>query len=165
MKKFYKEHRIFTILMAILLVCVIVIATVLFEMFYVGNGNNKYGNRLSDIKGNEIENERLSEYTKKLEEDASVLDAEVERTGKIIYIDTKLNADVPLDAAKNVAATSLEFFTDEEKSVYDLHFTLKEDKSETSEGFIIAGAKNAPSANLSWNNNRPVTTATEEATE
>ena len=33
MKKFYKEHRIFTILMAILLVCVIVIATVLFEMF------------------------------------------------------------------------------------------------------------------------------------
>ena len=42
-KQFYKEHRVFTILMAVVIVCVVLIVTILIQCFYVGNGADKYG--------------------------------------------------------------------------------------------------------------------------
>ena len=53
-KRFYQEHRVFTILMAIVIVCLIIIATVLVQCFYVGNGSDNYGNRLDGIEKVEI---------------------------------------------------------------------------------------------------------------
>jgi len=40
-KQFYKEHRVFTILMAVVIVCAVLMATVLIQCFYIGNGTDR----------------------------------------------------------------------------------------------------------------------------
>jgi len=46
-KKFYNEHRVFSILMAIAIVCLILMATVLIKCFYSGSDKGKYGDNVS----------------------------------------------------------------------------------------------------------------------
>ena len=64
-KKFYKEHRIFSILMAVVIVCVILLCTLLIQCFYTGN-KDKYGDRLDDISKYEIKEEKLTEIESKI---------------------------------------------------------------------------------------------------
>ena len=61
-KRFYQEHRIFTILMAVVLVCMVLIITVLIQCFYVGNGSDKYGNRLEGIEKYKISESRQKDF-------------------------------------------------------------------------------------------------------
>ncbi len=153
-KRFYKEHRIFTILMSIVIVCLILIITILVQCFYVGNGSNKYGDRLDGIEKVEISTSRQSDYEANLTNNQKVKKAELVITGKIVYITIQLQEKVDLVEAESIAQKSLEAFSDEEKSFYDFMFTLKENSSSNTEGFIISGAKNKNSAKIVWNNNR-----------
>ncbi len=155
-KKFYKEHRVFTILMAIVLVCMIVIITVLIQCFYVGNGTDKYGNRLEGIENYEITESRQSDYEANLENDAKVKKADLMITGKIIYITIDFETNCSLIEAESIAAKSLENFNEEEQSFYDFNITLKKDSDDKNESFIISGAKNKNGTGLVWNNNREV---------
>ena len=157
-KKFYNEHRVFTILMSIVIVCMIVIATVLFQCFYVGNSKDKYGNRLEGIENVRISDDRLSEFESKLITEKIVKGASIKVTGKIIYIDMSFEENVDLVEAESIALKSLENFSEEEQAYYDFNFTLKQDKTATSDGFLISGAKNNNGNGLIWNNNRIVTT-------
>ena len=61
-KRFYKEHRVFTILMSIVIVCLILIITVLVQIFYFGNGNDKYGERLEGIDNVKISESKEDDY-------------------------------------------------------------------------------------------------------
>ena len=49
LKRIYTEHRVFAILMALVIVCFVLIGTVLIQCFYVGGSKDKYGNRLDGI--------------------------------------------------------------------------------------------------------------------
>ena len=61
--KFFKEHRIFTMLMAIVIVCFVLIMTVLINVFGgIGNDANKYGNRLEGIDQIEITEKKQSDF-------------------------------------------------------------------------------------------------------
>ena len=62
-KRFYREHRVFTILMAVVIVCVILLCTLLIQCFYTGN-KDKYGDRLDDISKYEIKEERFDAIEK-----------------------------------------------------------------------------------------------------
>lgn len=162
-KQFYKEHRVFTILMAVVIVCAIIIITVLIQCFYVGNGTDKYGNRLEGIENVEITESRQNDFEHNLANNEKVRAVDLTITGKIIYITIQFEENVDLVEAESIALKTLEEFSDEEQSFYDFNFTLKENSSEKSEGFIISGAKNKNGSGLVWNNNRQVTTSEADA--
>ena len=156
-KKFYKEHRIFMILMAIVIVCIVLIATVLIQCFYVGNGSNKYGNRLENSENYNITEERINDSESKLLTTEKVKKAEIKITGRIVYIDLLFVEGVGLVEAQSIALKTLEDFNENESKYYDFNFTLKQEATEQSDGFLISGAKNKNGNGLIWNNNREVT--------
>lgn len=164
-KRFYREHRVFTILMAIVIVCVIIIVTVLIQFFYVGNGSDKYGNRLEGIEKYEIDTARETDYEKTLMNNEKVKSADLIVTGKIIYITIQFETTANLVEAQSIAAKSLESFSEEEKSFYDFNITLKRNSSDKSDGFIISGARNKNGSGLIWNNNRQVEQTDSDSTQ
>lgn len=155
-KKFYKEHRVFTILMAIVIVCAILMITVLIQCFYVGNGKNKYGNRLEGIENYEITESRQGDFENNVANNDKVKSVDIRVTGKIIYITMQFEDKVDLIEAQSIAQKSLEEFSDEEQNFYDFNITLKQSITANSEGFFISGAKNVNGSGLIWNNNRKV---------
>lgn len=160
MKKFYNEHRVFTILMAIAIVCLILVATVLIKCFYSGGNKGKYGDRLEGIEAVEINNSKISDIETKIKADQIVKSAKITITGKIVYFELNFSSETSLVEAQSVALKSLDNFSDEEKAFYDFHFTLKQESTAESDGFLIEGAKNRNGSGLVWNNNNPVTTPT-----
>lgn len=154
-KRFYKEHRIFTILMAIVLVSVILIATVLFQLFG-GNGKDKYGDRLDGIENVPITEERQDDYRDKLVANGKIKTASIEITGRIIYIKIVFEPTIDIVEAEGIALKSLEEFSDDEKKFYDVQFTLQQESTDKVEGFLIEGSHNKNGNGLIWNNNRKV---------
>ena len=155
-KRFYKEHRIFTILMAVVLVCVVLIITVLVQCFYVGNGSDKYGNRLEGIEKYKITESRQKDFENNIANNDKVKSVDIKVTGKIIYITMQITEGVELVEAQSIAQKSLESFSEKEQSFYDFNITLKQNSTDKSDGFIISGAKNKNGSGLNWNNNRVV---------
>lgn len=154
--KFFKEHRIFTMLMAIVVVCIVLIITVLVNVFYMGNGSSKYGNRLEGIKEVEISKSKQSDFENNIANNDKVKKADIRIQGKIVYITLEIETGVKLEEAEGIALKSLDEFSDEEKAFYDFNITLKQEATNNSDGFIISGAKNKNGTGLVWNNNRVV---------
>ncbi len=154
-KKFYKEHRVFTILMAIVIVCAILMITVLIQCFYVGNGTDKYGNRLDGIENHEISESRQSDFENNIANNDKVASADIRLQGRIVYINLKFEQGVKIEEAESIALKSLEEFNEDEQKYYDFSFTLKQD-AVGSDGFLISGARNANGSGLVWNNNREI---------
>ena len=160
-KRFYQEHRIFTILMAVVLVCMVLIITVLVQCFYVGNGSDKYGNRLEGIEKYKITESRQKDFENNIANNDKVKSVDIKVTGKIIYITMQITEGVELVEAQSIAQKSLESFSEKEQSFYDFNITLKQDATDTSDGFIISGSKNKNGSGLVWNNNRQVASTTD----
>lgn len=156
-KVFYKEHRVFIILMAVGLVCMIVILAVLFAFFYGGDGKDKYGTRLENRKNYEIADDRIEDLESTYIMNDTVSGATATITGRIIYINIDFKEGTDLNMAKELAGSTLQDkFSTEEQGYYDFHFTLKESSTETTKGFIISGAKNKNGSGLVWNLNREI---------
>ena len=155
-KKFFKEHRIFTMLMAIVVVCLVLIITVLINVFYMGNGSNKYGNRLEGIENVQISDSRQSDFENNIANNEKVKKVDIRVQGKIVYITMQIEPGIKIEEAKSIALKTLDEFSDEEKSFYDFNFTLKQNSTENSDGFLISGARNKNGTGLIWNNNRIV---------
>jgi hypothetical protein len=155
-KKFFKEHRIFTMLMAIVVVCLVLIITVLVNVFYMGNGSNKYGNRLEGIENVQISDSRQSDFENNIANNEKVKKVDIRVQGKIVYITMQIEPGIKIEEAKSIALKTLDEFSDEEKSFYDFNFTLKQNSTENSDGFLISGARNKNGTGLIWNNNRIV---------
>lgn len=154
--KFIKEHRVFTILMAVVLVCMVLIITLLINLFYIGNGKDKYGNRLDDIV--EISGDKITEIESNLAAKPEVENAKILITGKIIYVKINFASTTDLETAKNIALLMLDDFSEEEKNCYDFDFDIESAPSEGVEGFHLGGARNKNgSGPISWTNNKIVT--------
>ena len=153
MKKFFKENRTLFILMVVAIVCIIVSIVLLFKYFYFGNGGSNYGDRLEGIENVRISDDKQREVASKIDENELVNHTDVNITGKRVDIRIVFNEKASLVDAQGVALKSLDNFSDEEKSFYDFEFTLKQDATEKTEGFLIMGAKNVNGSNLVWNNN------------
>ena len=164
-KKFYREHRVFTILMAIAIVCAIIIGTVVFQCFYVGNDTSKYGDRLEGIENFEITDDERQEIESKITEKDLIKSAKVIITGKIIYISINFETTVDLVQGESIALETINLFDEDIQSFYDFQFTLRNEGTENNAGFIISGARNINGSGLVWNNNNPVTTPTTEVEE
>ena len=76
--------------------------------------------------------------------------------GRVIYVTINFVGDTSLVEAQSKAAASLEQFSENLLSYYDIDFTLISEATENSEGFTIMGAKNVAGSGIVWNNNTPV---------
>ena len=153
MKKYLKENKTLAILFIIAIVCIVVSGVLLFQYFYFGNGGTKYGSRLEGIENVQINDESKNRIVSNLESVDKVEKATMSITGKRIDIKIVFKSDATLTEAQNVALLSLDNFSKEEKAFYDFEFTIKQEASETTEGFLLMGAKNVNGTNLVWVNN------------
>lgn len=156
MKKFFEENRTLFILIVVAIVCIIISVILLFKYFYFGNGGSNYGDRLEGIENVRISDEKQSEVSSKIDEDALVQSSTVGITGKRVDIRIVFEEKASLIDAQGIALKSLDNFSDEEKAFYDFHFTLKQEATEKTEGFLTMGAKNVNGSNLVWENHNSV---------
>lgn len=155
--KFLKEHRIFTMLMAIVIVCFVLIMTVLINVFGgFLDDSGSYGNRLEGRENVEITEKRQNDFENNIGNNEKIESVDLRVQGKIVYITITVKSGVMIEEAKGIALKSLDEFSDEEKEFYDFGFTLKQNATDSGEGYIIEGAKNKNGTKLIWNNNRVV---------
>jgi len=152
MKKYFKENKTLFILIVIAMVCIVVSILLLFKYFYFGNGGSNYGDRLEGIENVQISEDRTREVSSKIDENELVETTTVGVTGKRVDIRIVFREKATLVDAQGVALKSLDNFSDEEKAFYDFHFTLKQEATEKTEGFLTMGARNVNGSNLVWEN-------------
>lgn len=153
MKQFYKENRVFSILMIIVAICLILMMGVVLKYFIFGNSSTPYGDRLKDEKKYKISDDLKTDIKSTLESDDKIKKANVRVSVRTIYITMEFNTGVSLEEAQGKAVTALEKFSEDEMGYYDIEFILTEEKTADNEGFTIMGAKNVNGSNIVWNNN------------
>ncbi len=153
MKKI-KENKVLLVLAIILIVCFALILFVLFKYFYVGDNVSKYGDRLDGIEAHKIHKE-LEEEIKELYKDSKLNLKSIKSSGKIIYITFELSEVIKVEDAKNSVLKSLDKFSDDEKSYYDIQFIVTCDVEQSAETLLypIMGYKNSSSTEVIWTRN------------
>lgn len=147
LKKFYNEHRIFVILMAVVIVCFILILIFLLRYFYFGVGEAP--SRLcSDLKDE-------SKITSTIKADDLVTDSTLRVSDKsnVIFITIKFTSKATIAEAQSIAVKSLDNFTDEEKECYDIEYAILAPAGDKSESYTLMGSVNASGSNIIWTNN------------
>lgn len=155
LKEIWGKYKILIVLGLILIICFIAILFVTVSYFF-GSGESVYGDRLEDIEDYPIEDTFVSEYIANLESDEMINSATFDVKGRVIYVTINFVGDTSLVEAQSKAAVSLEQFSENLLSYYDIDFTLISEATENSEGFTIMGAKNVAGSGIVWNNNTPV---------
>lgn len=155
LKEIWGKNKVLIVLGIILIICFIAILIVTFSFFF-GGSESVYGDRLDGIENYSIEDSFIDEYIANLESDEMINSATFDTKGRIIYVTMDFVGDTSLVEAQSKAAASLEQFSEETLSYYDINFTLTSESTENSEGFTIMGARNVAGSGLVWNNNTPV---------
>lgn len=146
LKKFYKNNRIYCILMGISLFCLALIA-MLFVVYFVNQTkNDTYGNRLNGIESMEISDSEKDEIVNVIKESDKVDKATVNIKGKIIYVNVYL-LDGNRDLANSIAVKVLNTLNEEKKDFYDINFSFNKDDDEA---FPFMGYKKSDAAIISW---------------
>jgi len=165
LKKFYKENRVFVILMGISLICIAIIVAMMASYVINSSTKDKYGNRLNGMSDVVISDKKISEMENSILEMERVQDVLINIHGKIVNFNIDFQEDVKVDEAKNAAIKCLEFFEEDYLNYYDLQFLitsggLEDDKESTAESekeevnpFPMIGYRKAGAANKTWSNN------------
>ena len=154
MKKFYKENRVFVILMGIALVCIAIIVGLLTNYVVKSSTNDMYGNRLDGIKDVEITDSMVTEWQEKILAMAKVQDVVINIHGKIVNFNIDFNNEVTLEEVKNTSISCLDLLTEDYRNFYDLQFIVTQSKNEESDSmYPILGYMKAGRTTISWSNN------------
>ena len=145
-RKFYKENRIYCILMIISIACCIFMGTICVVYFVNQSHYSVYGDRLIELENYDIDGSvaKLEEFYKKQK---SVNETSIDVKGKIVYIvldvDNKLtNADV-----QSIATNSLKEIDPDVLGYVDLQFIVKRDSYPP-----YTGNKSSVNSVVSWSN-------------
>lgn len=161
--KIFKENKVFAFLITIVVICFIIMMFLLIRYFLVGGSTSYYGDRLDDLtKENRINDEDIKKIETSFKENEKIEKVTVNTKGKILYVTLLFKSDVQLDDAKGISIKCLDNLNDNQKKVYDVQMLIKSEKTDTSDGFVIMGSKNASAESISWNNNTPVEEKTSE---
>lgn len=160
LKNLWVENRVLLVLFIIVVICFFVIVGVCISYFF-GSSKSSYGDRLDGIKEVEISKEMKNNFVDAMEADELISDVTFKTQGKIVYITLTFKDEVTLVEAQSKALASLANFEEKYQNYYDFHYTLKGNKTDTSEGFLVMGAKNVNGTGLVWNNNTEIETDSE----
>lgn len=170
LKKFYKENRVFVILMGIALVCISIIIAMMASYVVNSSTRDKYGNRLDGISDVAISDKKVTEMENAVLEMERVQDVVVNIHGKIVNFNIDFQEDVKVDEVQNAAIKCVDFFDEDYLNYYDLQFLItsngldqnKNDESTSSsdddekdevDPFPMIGYRKAGAANITWSNN------------
>ncbi len=149
MKKFVKKHLSLVVAIAIFIL-VFIAFLILKSVFFPSEAKAIYGDRLKGIENVKISDETKKKVENKLSEQTSKVKVRV--AGKLIYIDMTVTGEVDVNAAKNLANSALEEFTEEEKGFYDIQVIIESDTNTTQ--FPIIGYKHHSKAAYTWTKDR-----------
>ena len=152
LKKLYKENRVFTILMAISLTCLLIIIVLVSFYLFSSTSKSKYGNRLDGINDVLIEENEQTELENKVSENAGVEEVKVNLHGKIIYFDIKVNNDIKPSDCKKQAEEIVTYFDDDYLNYYDIHFMFSKSNDEA-KNFPILGYRKVGAKKVSFSYN------------
>lgn len=164
LKKIWQENSILFVLLFILIACIIAISIVVVT-YFVGDSSSKYGDRLDGIEDYPFDEDTQNEIISQIEENEIVEDVTMRVSGKSIYITITFVPETTLVEGQSVALSSLDYFSEETLSFYDLEYMIEAEATEETEGFQLIGAKNVSgTGGIVWNNNTEFETG-EEVTE
>lgn len=146
LKKFYKNNRIYCILMLISIFCVLLIGGSVIVHFITQSKSDNYGTRLENVSKYPVET-NMNDAKAMLDETEGVTSANVRLQGRIIYVDVTVDPKTNNEKIHNIATTLLEKFSDEQKGFYDMQFMFKR------EGLApYAGSKSSSNTVITWAN-------------
>ncbi len=150
LKGFYKNNRIYCIMMGISIFCIALIGVAFLMYFINQTKTDAYGDRLNGIENVKISDKHKEEIISGIKENKMVDSVTINVKGKLIYINVYLNSGKREDG-QSIAIKSLDLLTEEEKEFYDINFTFsKEAKSEKDTGFVMMGYKKSDATIISW---------------
>lgn len=154
MKKFYKENRIFVILMGVALVCIAIIVAMMAGYVLKSTKGDKYGNRLDGINDVLIEDSKVTEMEEAILEKPKVKDVTINIHGKTVNFNLDFENEATLEEVKNVSIGCFEFFEENYLNYYDLQFLVtKSANEESNSNYPIIGYRKAGAATITWSNN------------
>lgn len=157
LKNLWVENRVLLVLFIIVVICCFVMLGVCVSYFF-GSSKSSYGDRLEGIETVQITDDIKNNFLDTMKKDELVSDVSFKAVGKVVYITLSFKENVSLVEAQSKALASLMNFEEKYLEFYDFNYTLKSNATETSEGFLIMGAKNVNGSGLVWNNNTEVQT-------
>ena len=164
LKKIWQENSVLFVLLFILIACLVAISVVVVT-YFVGDSSSKYGDRLEGIEDYPFDEDMQNEIISKIKENEIVEDVTMRVSGKSIYVMITFVPETTLVEGQSIALSSLDYFSEETLSFYDLEYMIQADSTEETEGFQLIGAKNVSgTGGIVWNNNTEFETE-EEVTE
>lgn len=151
LKSFYKNNRVYSILMIISIVCIVSILVGVLLYFLGQTSKDKYGNRLDGIESVEIKEDKITEIEKKITDQELVKSCDVAIKGKLVYVTITLNSGTHVDS-EAIAQSSLELFSEEEKAFYDIQYIVNNEDKTTEENFPVMGYIKAGNSVIKWTN-------------
>lgn len=156
LKKIWQENSVLFVLLLILIACVIAMGVVVIK-YFVGDSSSKYGDRLDKIEEHPFTEETKNEIISKVMEDDLIQSVSLRTSGKTIYVTIMFDSKVSLVEAQSKALASIDNFSEDTLSFYDLEFMIKADSTESTEGFQIMGSHNVSgTGGIVWNNNTAI---------
>ena len=154
-KKFKIDLSIIVFVAILLLVAGVVV------FLTIGNGGDKYGERLKGIEKISFSKKDKNKIVDELKKNENVTSASLDIQGRLIYIIFNVKEEVSLDDAKNIGNESLNNISDAVKGFYDINILItKKDEKGTEETkldkkiihkeFPISGAKRKTSDHVVW---------------
>lgn len=158
LRKFYKNNRIYCILMIISMFCLLLMGTSVIIYFVNQSNSSPYGNRLDDIDDYEL-GDTLESIDKFYKESEIVKSVEARLQGKIIYISADVDEKTSNEDIQNLATSSLDKIDNELKSYYDIQFLFTRGSYPAYFGSKAASKTVITWANYSFDNEDTTTTA------
>jgi len=154
MKKFYKENRVFVILMIIALICIFAIGGMALNYVIKSSTKDNYGNRLEGINDVIIDDEMIKTFEENIKATSKVKEVTVHIRGKIVNFLVDFDKTTSVKEAQAVAVKTLESFEEDYRNFYDLQFIFTRNESDSSETtFPMFGYIKAENTTIKWSNN------------
>lgn len=154
LKKIWQENSVLLVLFIILIACLIAISVVVVK-YFVGN-EDKNNIRLEGVENHPFTEQMQNEIKDKIKEDDKVLEVKIipSTKSKRITVIINFTSEVTLVEAQSKTLASLEYFSEDTLSFYDIQFNIEADSTEKSDGFKISGSHNVSgTGGIVWNNN------------
>lgn len=149
--EFVRKHK-FTVFTIVMLLVMVILAVSLVRFLIPDSNGDEYGNRLKGIEDYPIDEAKIDELKEEIGQNDAVTSVDYILEGRLIDITISVKDETERDVVKGYADQLLTYFTDEQKSYYDIQVLIKSDNEE-SEKYPIMGYRHKSNAGFVWSNN------------
>ena len=122
-KKFYRNNRIYCILMMVSFLCILLLGGSVLVYFIHQAAGDSYGVRLEGVKSEEVEKDvnAIKDWYSNKE---GIIKSNVRIQGKIVYVEFEVDSSVSNETIQGIATSSLEVISDYTKDTCDIQFIV-----------------------------------------